>query len=136
MVSTASPPGDDGSPPGLTALPGSHGWWYVVSTEHQNGGVWNGYGHQPGQVLSWCPEVLARLAALNADGTCDEQHYVVRVNQQLALLSDSGLPEGRGWEQFTAIDLWETFSFKNLLARVVQAQAERLPRIVFWKGEQ
>lgn len=133
VVSTASPP-NDGAPLGLTAVPGSSGWWYAVSTERQEGGIWNGHEGHPGQVLSWCPEVLARLAALNAEGTCQQQHYVVRVNQQLALLSEGDLPEGKGWEQFTTIDLWESLAFKDLLAEIVHAQAQQLPRIVFSEG--
>ncbi|RMB80583.1 hypothetical protein [Streptomyces shenzhenensis] len=82
------------------------------------------------QVLTWCPEVLARLAALDADGTCHRQHFVVRVNQQLALLCDRDLPDGKGWEQFTAIDIWESLALKDLLADIVHDQARQLPRIV------
>ncbi|MEU2717708.1 hypothetical protein [Streptomyces sp. NPDC007205] len=58
------------------------------------------------------------------------------MNQQLALLSDRDLPEGKGWEQFTTIDLWESLAFKDLLTEIVQAQAQQLPRIVFWEGDQ
>ncbi|MDN3026001.1 hypothetical protein [Streptomyces sp. S.PB5] len=82
-------------------------------------------------MLSWCPEVLARLAALNADGTCQRHDYVVRVNRQLALLCDKDLPDGKGWEQFTTIDLWQTLTLKDLLAEIVHDQARQLPRIVF-----
>ncbi|MEU6610956.1 hypothetical protein ABZ922_38995 [Streptomyces shenzhenensis] len=82
------------------------------------------------QVLTWCPEVLARLAALDADGACHRQHFVIRVNQQLALLCDRDLPDGKGWEQFTAIDIWESLALKDLLADIVHDQARQLPRIV------
>lgn len=136
VLSTASPPDDNTTPPGLMAVPGTYGWWYALSTDCQDGGIWNGREDQAGQVLAWCPEVLARLAELSADGVCHEQHYVVRVNQQLALLSDRDLPEGKGWEQFTAIDLWESLAFKDLLAEIVHVQAQQLPRIVFREGGQ
>lgn len=137
VVSTTSPPCGGAPPsPDLKAVPGSSGWWYVVSTDRQKSGIWNGRGDRKGQVLSWCPEVLARLAALNTNGTCQGQHYVVRVNQQLALLSDRDLPEGKGWEQFTTIDVWESLALKDLLAEIVHAQAQRLPRIVFREGDQ
>ncbi|MDX3763961.1 hypothetical protein [Streptomyces sp. AK02-04a] len=58
------------------------------------------------------------------------------MNQQLALLSDRDLPEGKGWEQFTTIDVWESLALKDLLAEIVHAQAQRLPRIVFREGDQ
>lgn len=83
------------------------------------------------QVLAWCPEVLARLTALDAEGTCHRHHYVVRVNRQLALLCDRDIPEGKGWEQFTGIDIWESLALKDVLADIVQQQARQLPQVVF-----
>ncbi|MDX3762772.1 hypothetical protein [Streptomyces sp. AK02-04a] len=68
---------------------------------------------------------------MDARGICRRQYYVVRVNRQLALLGDSDLPDGKGWEQFTTIDLWQTLTLKSLLANIVQDQAQQLPRAVF-----
>lgn len=123
------------SAPDLTALPGSHSWWYVVPAKRRTGGLWNRSGGQVDKVLPWCPEVLARIVALDADGVCCQQYYTVRVGQQLGLLCDSDLFEGKGWEQFAGVDLWQALELKDVLAEVVQAQARQLPRIVFRQEE-
>ncbi|MFD8396204.1 hypothetical protein ACFV2N_45215 [Streptomyces sp. NPDC059680] len=68
---------------------------------------------------------------MDSAGLCRKQYYVVRVNHQLALLSDSDLSDGKGWQQFTTIDLWQALTLKCLLSNVVQDQAQQLPQVVF-----
>ncbi len=117
--------------PSLTAVPGCHGWWYAVPAVRRSGGVWNGCGVQKSRALPWCPEVIARAAEVDAVGICVRHYYVVRVDRQVGLLCDGDLSEGRSWEQFTTVDLWQTLALKKLLARIVRDQAQRLPRVVF-----
>ncbi|WP_369228712.1 hypothetical protein AB5J52_49875 (plasmid) [Streptomyces sp. R39] len=88
------------------------------------------------EVLPWCPEVLARLAALNAEGSYHRHVFVVRVKRRLALLCDGDLADGKGWEQFTTIDLWKSLALRTQLADIVRDQARQLPRIVFREENQ
>ncbi|MEY9997983.1 hypothetical protein ABIE67_010102 [Streptomyces sp. V4I8] len=135
LVPAECPSGGD-SPPDLTAVPGSSGWWYAIPAGGLGGGVWNWLRDHKSPVLSWCPEVLARLTMLDAYGICQKQYYVVRVQTQLALIHDQDLPQGTGWGQFTHVDLWEALSYKDLLAEIVRDQAKRLPQIVCREGSQ
>ncbi|MEV7003686.1 hypothetical protein AB0N62_39385 [Streptomyces sp. NPDC093982] len=123
-------PRGGGTPPVLTVVPGSPGWWYAVPADDQGGCVWNRIGDQKSRILSWCPEVLAKLAMLDAKSICQQQYYVVRVDEQLALIHDGDLRQGKGWEQFRHIDLWQALSLKELLADIIYDQAQRLPQIV------
>lgn len=129
LVPAECPRGGE-SPPHLTAVPGSSGWWYAIPAGSRGGGVWHRFQDRESRVLTWCPEVLARLTMLDAKGICREQYYVVRIDAQLALVYDRDLPQGKGWGQFTQVDLWQALALKDLLADIVYDQAQRLPQIV------
>lgn len=108
------------------------GWWYRIATPQESGGVWL---EQPkGQfkcLLPWCPEVLATLVARDSNGCPSTHFYTVRVQGQLATLADTRLTEGKGWEQFSAVDLWDCLSLGKVLASIVREQAQALSGIDF-----
>lgn len=115
---------------------GMHGWWWRVAAGGEPGGIWRTSLSSLEQVLPWCPEVLAWLAALDSRGRPCTEYFTVRVHDHVATLSNSRLLEGQGWEQFPKIDLWPCLALKEQLSSIVHGQARNLPRIDFCAAAQ
>ncbi|MFE9934389.1 hypothetical protein [Streptomyces sp. NPDC005533] len=81
------------------------------------------------QVLNWCPEVLAHLTLLNRHGRVPRTYYTLRIDHHLATVAEDDLQQGKGWELFPTIDLWECLALQDKLWRIVERQALDVPRI-------
>ncbi|MEV0322631.1 hypothetical protein ACIBKX_33255 [Streptomyces sp. NPDC050658] len=71
------------------------------------------------------------MAALDGESQLREQYFTVRLRGHVATLSAADLTQGKGWEQFPAIDLWECLPLSRVLASVVQCQAVGLNPVCF-----
>ncbi|MWA07881.1 hypothetical protein [Streptomyces sp. BA2] len=71
------------------------------------------------------------MTALDGDSQLCEQYFTVRLRGRVATLSAAELTQGKGWEQFPAIDLWECLPLSRVLASVVYSQAVGLNPVCF-----
>lgn len=117
------------APVGLVEVSQSPGWWFRTPVHGVQGGVWSTSRQRLTQVLSWCPEVLSHLTLLNHDGRASRVYYTLRVHHHVATLPESDLHQGKGWELFPTIDLWECLAVQDQLRQIVECQALHAPRI-------
>lgn len=116
---------------GLSKVRATAGWWYRLEGGENSGGIWRTSYGRLNRVLPWCPEVLSQLTALDDDSQLCEQYFTVRLRGRVATLSAADLTQGKGWEQFPAIDLWECLPLSRVLASVVHCQASGLNPVCF-----
>lgn len=132
ICSVTLPSTPEGSIPlEVTEIPQSPRWWFRPAQSGRPGGMWASGPSGLHQVLTWCPEVITHLVAHDSAGANTSNYYTLRVNGHLATLSDHHLSQGKGWEHFPGIDLWECFTACDPLHRVVRQQARSAPRVTF-----
>ncbi|MFE6848772.1 hypothetical protein [Streptomyces sp. NPDC057686] len=53
------------------------------------------------------------------------------MGRRLATFQEVDLVQGKGWEEFPGVDLWQCFAAREQLRRIVQSQALCAPQVFF-----
>jgi hypothetical protein len=127
---------DDGGEPdppnGALPVDGSPGWAYVPPTGDYPGAILQltGTGKRRGwtHVVSWAPEVTARLVTAADDGQATGRHYEVCVGDDTAIVSNADLRTGEAWDRYPDATGLGAKRVREVAHNLITTRAKGLPR--------